>query len=249
MQPLPVPPQQQPPMQAPTPQGPVPQGPAMGGPQQGMQGPQQMQQQPMPAPMMDQQDPAVAKQRAMDALIEDHNLAKKIKEEDLKKMGIDVVKGYEADRQTCKSWLDNNQEWLELALLVRKTRTFPWPGASNVKYPLLATAAMQFSARAYPTLVPADNNIVMSRVIGFDQDGSRSEKADRIAKHMSFQIMHRMPNWEEDMDRLLMMESIIGVMFKKTYKSVLLNTVVSELIYPENLIVNYWAKSLDEAYR
>jgi chaperonin GroES len=47
-----------------------------------------------------------------------------------------------------------NEQWLKLATQVVEKKTYPWPNAANVKYPLLTTAAMQFAARAYPALVP-----------------------------------------------------------------------------------------------
>jgi chaperonin GroES len=176
------------------------------------------------------------------------NLADGMDEDKLQEIGVCAVEGFDSDLESVGDWLEKNNEWLKLALLMREDKTYPWPGASNVKYPLLATAAMQFSARAYPTLVPADNMIVKSRVIGYDPDGSRADKAEHIAKHMSYQIMHKMPDWEEDMDRLLMICSIVGVCFKETYKDPDLG-VVSEIVYPENLIINYWAKSVEKAFR
>jgi chaperonin GroES len=244
-----------------------PQGPM--DPSQGQQGPPQQQGDPSMGGMPAQPPPGqneVPEDSAssqptdnmtaiLDAALMDTNLATKWdtdKEQDvskLAKIAHEVISNYEEDLQSCEGWLKNNRDWLKLALLMRENKTYPWPGASNVKYPLLATAAMQFSARAYPTLVPSDNQIVKSRIIGNDPDGHKADRADRIAKHMSYQIMHRMPSWEEDMDRLLMIEAITGVCFKKTYKDNLTGTVCSKLVYPENLIINYWAKSIDTAHR
>lgn len=185
----------------------------------------------------------------LDSAIIEVNLAKRAKDDVLQKIGTMVKEGYEADLQSCQEWMENNRTWLKMALLLRESKTYPWPGASNVKFPLLATAAMQFSARAYPTLVPADSQLVKTRVIGYDPQGTKADKADRIAKHMSFQIMHLMPNWEEDMDKLLFIEALSGVVFKKTYICPKLKTVVSDIVFPEDLIVNYWARSLDQAFR
>lgn len=241
------------PMQMPPEQGAPMQPPGM--PPQGMEGMMPGMQPPMPGmeqegPMEDAQpgDQGEDMMSAINSAIESTNLAKKLSEEERMTMGVRVVTEFDDDKTSLQDWFDKMNEWLELALLLRENKTFPWPGASNVKYPLLATAAMQFSARAYPTLVPADNQIVKARVIGYDPDGSRFDKADRIAKHMSYQIMHKMDNWEEDMDRLLMIMSIIGVMFKKTYRDEY-GKVHSDLLYPENLICDYYTKTLDEAYR
>lgn len=228
--------------------------PGMAQPQQPpMQGgdPNQQQQPQMPAQPPVDQDARLS--ALIEAAITSKNLVDKWTDDDhseeLSKLSSFVSDGYQADLQTCKGWLANNQEWLRLALLIRENKVYPWTGASNVKYPLLSTAAMQFSARAYPTLVPSDNNIVKSKVIGYDPDGSRLDRADRIAKHMSYQIMYKIPNWEENMDRLLNLASIVGVVFKKTYRDDDKGVVCSKLVYPEDLIINYGATSIEEAYR
>ena len=184
------------------------------------------------------------------------NLAIKLKKKKTKdgtllltEMGEEVYRGWEADERSRDEWVKRNDEWLKLALLVRENKSFPWPNAANVKYPLLATAAMQFSARAYPALVPADGQVVKAKVIPKDLDGSLTAKASRVAKHMSYQIMEKMPNWEEDMDKLLMTMAVTGICFKKTYHNSLLGVHHSHIVYPENLCINYWAKNLEKAYR
>ena len=244
-----------------TPFNQIPQGPQgqppQGGGQQG-QPPQGAPQQPAPSPFYqenpDKPDPALERAKAIiEEAITSKNLIGDWKEEEkseeLSKLSSTVYDGYMTDLQTCDGWLQNNKEWLNLALMIRSNKVYPWVGASNVKYPLLSTAAMQFSARAYPTLVPSDNFIVKGRVVGYDPDGSRSDRAERIAKHMSYQVMYRIPNWESDMDRLLNLISIVGMAFKKTYRDDNKKSVVSKLVYPEDLIVNYGATSLKDAYR
>lgn len=232
-------------------QGQPPQ-PGMGQPQQPpMQGGDPTQQQPQPQPAPQADDPTARLNSLIEAAITSKNQIANWKDDDerLTKLSTFVTEGFETDIQSCRGWLDSNKEWLRLALLLRENKVYPWTGASNVKYPLLSTAAMQFSARAYPTLVPADNQIVKSRVVGYDPDGSRLDRADRIAKHMSYQIMYKIPNWEENMDRLLNLTSIVGVVFKKTYRDDDKGVVCSKLVYPEDLIINYGATSIEEAYR
>lgn len=177
------------------------------------------------------------------------NIAEELDDEKLKKIGHDVVEGYETDLDSRKPWEDDLQKWMELALQITKQKTFPWPGASNVKYPLLATAAMQFAARAYPSLVPGDGKLVKCQVVGYDQDGQKSLRAERIAKHMSYQLLNEMEDWEEEMDKLLLALPIVGTIFKKTYWDSAKQVNKSCLVFPKNLVVNYWAKTLEDAER
>lgn len=183
------------------------------------------------------------------AFLEAVNIAKSLDEEELHKIGSEAKQGYEIDKESRKDWEDQATTWTKLAAQIQEQRTFPWPGASNVKYPLMTTAAMQFAARAYPSLVPSNGDVVKAKVIGKDPDGSKLELATRVSTYMSYQVMHEIPHWEEGMDKLLIQLPVIGMMFKKTYWDSIKKRPMSEIVSPKNLIVNYWAKSLETAER
>lgn len=183
------------------------------------------------------------------ALLEQTNIAEKLDEDKLKEISQEVSEGFETDMRSREHWERCLEEWTNLALQVRETKTWPWVNAANVKYPLLSTASMQFNARSYPSLVPSTGDIVKVEVIGKDPTGEKLEKAKRIGSFMTYQILNQMTGWEEDMDKLLIMLPIVGTLFKKTYYSPVTKQNVSELILPKNLVVNYWAKSLDGAER
>ena len=182
-------------------------------------------------------------------LVESTNIAEKLKEEELNTISEQCKSGFEADLLSRKAWDDASKEWTKLALQVREEKSYPWVGASNVKYPLLSTAAMQFNARAYPSLVPSGGKVVKAVVIGKDPDGEKLKKSERVSTYMSYQLMEEMDGWEEDMDRLLIMLPIVGTLFKKTYFDSSEDKLVSRLVLPTNLVVNYWAPCLEEAER
>lgn len=182
-------------------------------------------------------------------LVESKNIAVDIDPDELKEIAAQCADGFENDLRSREDWEEKFEEWSKLALQVKETKTWPWTNASNVKYPLLSIASMQFNARAYPSLVPATQDLVKCEVIGKDADGAKLEKAKRIGMYMSYQILNKMEGWEEDMDKLLIMLPIIGTMFKKTYYDSVLKENVSAIILPKNLVVNYWAKSLESAER
>ena len=183
------------------------------------------------------------------AILESVNIAEDLTKEQLHTIGANALEGYEADKESRKEWENAVDEWTKLATQVREAKTYPWPKASNVKYPLLTTAAMQFAARAYPSLVPSDGKIVKSKVIGKDPTGEKSSQADRVSMYMSYQLLHEMHGWEEGMDKLLIMLPVVGTLFKKTYWDSTNKRVASDVILPKNLVVNYWAKNLETAER
>jgi len=182
-------------------------------------------------------------------LLESVNIAETLKEEQLNDISEQVSEGFEYDLRSRDHWEKDLENWTKLALQVKEEKQFPWRNAANVKYPLLSTAAMQFNARAYPSLVPATGNIVKCEVIGSDPQGQKLEQAKRVSTYMSYQLLHEMDCWEEDMDKLLIMLPIVGTLFKKTYYDSVKERNVSELVLPKDVVVNYWARSLNDAER
>jgi len=199
-----------------------------------------------------QPQPGIENETQMNQLrakIEAKNMAEGLDKDTLQKIADQASAGFEYDLESRKDWEKASKEWTKLALQTVEQKTYPWPGASNVKYPLLSTAAMQFNARAYPALVPAGNKIVKATVVGKDRDGEKAKKAERISLYMSYQILEEMDSWEEDMDKLLIMLPIVGTLFKKTYFDTVKKKPCSRLVLAQNLVVNNWATCLEEAER
>jgi len=188
-------------------------------------------------------------QKPLAAMLESVNIAESLDEQQLKDIGRDAEKGFFLDHQSRLDWEKNIDEWTKLAKQTIEPKSYPWPKASNIKYPLLSTAAMQFAARAYPSLVPSNGKIVNAKPIGKDPDGVKSKIAEAVSIYMSVQLLEEMTGWEEEMDKLLIMLPIVGTMFKKTYWDPLKEENCSHLVMPKNLVVNYWARNLQDAER
>ncbi|OHD28152.1 MAG: hypothetical protein A2Y38_15585 [Spirochaetes bacterium GWB1_59_5] len=176
------------------------------------------------------------------------NMAGEFSEDVLNRLGAQVVADWEQDLVSRSDWEKKTKDGLELAMQVADVKTWPWNNAANVKYPLIASAAIQFHARAYPEIIRG-NEVVKGKVVGRDQDGMKQNRADRISKHMSYQVLEEMVEWEEDTDRLLMMLPIIGTLFKKTYFDNLRQRNVSCIRKPLDIVVHNDAKSVDDARR
>lgn len=187
---------------------------------------------------------------ALSAWLASTNIAEfmtsKSDKENLKKIGKLVVDDFEVDKETRSEWEDKMDEYLKLAAQVIEHKTFPWQNSANVKYPLLTVATVQFNARAYKNLVP-NANIVKGIVIGEDTTGEKAAKARRISSHMSYQCLYEMDDWEDELDKLLMILPICGNAFKKTYNCNGKNK--SDLVMPQDLVVNFYAKNLESANR
>lgn len=188
----------------------------------------------------------------LEQIQDSNNLAELFKgdrgKEDLDNIGNDVVQGYEIDKQSRRKWETRMQDASDLALQITTEKSYPWPKSSNVKFPLLTIASLQFASRAYPALVKAPD-LVKFRVQGKDEGGAKAARAQRISAHMSYQLLDQDEGWEEDQDKALLALPILGCVFKKSYYDSVSEHNCSNLVLPKNLVVHYYAKSIEQAER
>ena len=180
------------------------------------------------------------------ATIESPNLCEEFTIADLGKIGAWTHDNYIRDEASRDVWKKRTSAAMDLAMQVTKDKSFPWANCSNIAFPLVTIAALQFHARAYPAIVNG-RNVVQTRVIGPDPEGIVQGRADRVSQHMSYQLLEQDEAWEEGQDRALLNISIVGCGFKKTTQNSSLGHPVSEFVQAKDLVVDYWAKSIDSA--
>jgi len=196
------------------------------------------------------------------------NIAAELEKHRLDPLGNRILEEIQIDETSRADWLNRSKGAMDLAMqIVKPSSNAPWPNSSNVNYPLMTVAAHQFAARAYPAVI-ADQNVVRGVVHGDDdgipqidpdgqpmqgpdgqplfarQPGELRLRADRIGHHMSYQLLEEQPEWEPETDKLLHILPIVGCAFRKTYFDPGEGRNMSVLVYPKNLIINYWAKSI-----
>lgn len=176
------------------------------------------------------------------------NLAVKFTEDDLQTIGNYCKEGFEQDKSSRSKWEARMIAAMDLAMQVVKIKNFPWENCSNVAFPIVTMAALQFHSRAYPAIIQG-TDIVKYRVIGPDPTGEKLQKAERIGQHMSYQLLEEDEAWEEQHDRLLINLPIVGCAFKKTYYSAIKGHNISELVLAQDLVLNYHAKSVEDCMR
>src|SRR5690606_24702853 len=92
-------------------------------------------------------------------------------------------------------------------------------------------------------------NVVKARVIGSDPTGEKAARADRVSQFMSYQVLEEDECWEENMDKVLITQAIVGCAFKKTYYDPACKHNRSEIVFPKDLYIPYFAQSLEQASR
>jgi len=218
-------------------------------------------QQPTPEQIVEQQ--AIEQQQAEQAAEEQQilsmfdqlearhamtNIAEDLEQDVIDTIAAKVVDDYNTDKDSRATWERSNAEILKLAKLEIKKKTYAGEQVANVKYPIITNAAIQFAARAYPEIIKG-TDVVKPKIIGQDPDGKKAERSKRICDHMSYQLLNDMPDWEDGVDQLLFTLPAVGCAFKKTYYSTIENRNVSEMVFADDLVVHYYAQSLEKASR
>ena len=176
------------------------------------------------------------------------NIAEKLEQDILDRMASRVIEDFNTDLDSRSEWDRTMKEIMSYAKLTSEKKTFQGEAVSNVKYPIITTAAIQFAAKTYPEIIKG-SDVVKPKIIGEDPDGQKAARGKRVCEHMSYQLLHEMVDWEEGVDQLLFALPVIGCAFKKTYYDVNEQQNVSEMVFPDDLVVSYYAKSLEKANR
>lgn len=220
--------------------------------------------------------PDVEQHKKLLRWIDSPNIAAELDSYKLSEIGSRAVLEFEIDETSReeKDWEHKAKKAIEFAMQVTEAKTYPWPKASNVVYPLIANAAIQFAARAYPAIV-AGKGVVQGTVIGDDSGvplmnpqtgapvpdpqtggpafqvppGAKRRRADLIGEHMSWQLLEEMEEWEDETDALLHILPITGSVFRKSFFDPGRGRNMSLMVSSLNLVINYWAKSVETAAR
>jgi len=185
---------------------------------------------------------------SLDDLVAAPNVCSLLTDEQITEIGTTAAEGLRTDLSSRAEWDERNAQAMELALQVVKQKTWPWMNASNVKFPLVTVAAMQYQARAYPALVPG-TELVKAKIFGPDPDGRKAALAERVSAHMSWQNLEQDLGWEEEQDKLLLVQAIAGCAFKKRLFDPAKGRQATRLVLPRNFVVNYWTRDIASAER
>jgi len=148
-----------------------------------------------------------------------------------------------------------------------EVKNFPIEGASLAMLPYLMEAAIDFSSRAAPELVWADD-ILAVKVYGkeiraadigaqsgveigqkeLDQavsDG-KAARAERVAKYLNYQLKEEIPHWRDSQDKAILMLPIVGTVYKKTYFDYDEKVKRSDLVRADKVIFDMNSDNFEE---
>lgn len=170
-------------------------------------------------------------------LPEDVNLAEKLDESELNEIANIVITEFEEDLTSREEWAEKHAEWLNIYFQKDKSKIPPWDGSSTESIPVLAEAVNQFQSRSYRAFFP-NRYFIDAIPVGAPSTDAR-ERADRVAKHMSFQLGVLDRTYKPNKNQMFMAVALHGSDFTKTYFSRTKRRTVIERVRAQDLVVPY----------
>jgi chaperonin GroES len=183
----------------------------------------------------------------LDKILESPNLVPELAAAEVEALGLQVVEDYRRDLDSRQEWMQRNEKAVKLALQVREAKSFPWENCSNVKFPLLTIAALQFLARV--SVLTKGRKLARVESLGRDATGRQAARAERISNHLSLQLTEEATGWVDHDEQAKFAASILGSAFKKTYPDPVRGVTVSEHVPAMDFVVDYYCKDLATASR
>lgn len=190
-------------------------------------------------------------QERMDLLnkfIDSENIADLLDEDAIRDIAMNLIDGIQEDEMSREEWCRDIKRIMKIANMKNEEKNHPWPKASNVKHPLMATASLQYVSQSLTELI-VDKKVVKAEILGRDPKGLKQRKGDRLVTYLNYQLLKKQKNWMSEHERLFKQLSIVGTCFTRTYFDSVKKRITTEAIPWDLIVVNDYIKSLDEAPR
>ena len=143
------------------------------------------------------------------------NIADNLDNDSLTFISNEVLDNFQADKDSRGDWESMFERGFDLLGLKLEDASEPFEGACTAVHPLLIESAVKFQAKASQELFPSGGP-VKSQILG-TQSVQKQEQANRVQNFMNYQLTEQMPEYFDEMERMLFHLPLIGSAFKKVY--------------------------------
>ena len=175
------------------------------------------------------------------------DLTDTLENEDKEIIAADVVDNYTSDKDSRAEWEAMFEKGFDLLGLKIQESSEPFEGACTAVHPMLIESAVKFQSKAIQELFPPSGP-VKAQIIG-KSTPEREDQANRVQEFMNYQTTDQMPEYFDEMERMLFHLPLIGSAFKKVYYDANLKRPVSEFVPIDQFYVSYYASNLRKADR
>ena len=175
------------------------------------------------------------------------NLADFMNENELEKLGPDLLSDITNDENSRKDWEDAYKEGIKLLGLKYEERTEPWSGSCGVFHPMLGEAVVRFQSETIMETFPAKGP-VMTKILG-DITPEKTSAAARVQEDLNYQLTEVMVEYRPEHERMLWNLPGTGSAFKKVYEDPALGRQTSVFVPAEDILLPYGCTDMNTCER
>ena len=175
------------------------------------------------------------------------DITDKLEDKDQEEVASNVVDNYTSDKESRADWEAMFEKGFDLLGLKIQETSEPFEGACTAVHPMLIESAVKFQAKAIQELFPPAGP-VKTQIVG-KATPEREDQSNRVQDFMNYQTTEQMPEYFDEMERMLFHLPLIGSAFKKVYYDANLKRPVSEFVPIDQFYVSYYASNLRKADR
>jgi hypothetical protein len=190
------------------------------------------------------------------------NVAEFLDDDEKRQIVQDVILGCQVDEDSRLDWLETNLEAMKVIKHCEEAfndpnKDFPFPKSAKVVYPLLAPAVIQLASRMCQSIVRNDK-VVEIAVVGENEPievapgmmiHPKEKKAQRVEKFLNYEFLLESDEWLKDTHKLFHIVASWGTAFRQVYYDPVRKKNCSEVLPPEDVIINHNLTSLHKARR
>ena len=177
----------------------------------------------------------------------DANLAEYMGEDELQRLGSEILELVDADINSRKDWVEAYVKGLDVLGMKYEERTEPWNGACGVFSTVLTEAAIRFQSESIIETFPAAGPVKTEIVGAIDK--LKEEAAERVKDDMNYQLTEVMTEYRPEHEKMLYSLGLAGSAFKKVYFDPALGRQTSSFIPSEDIIIPYGYSDSNTAQR
>lgn len=182
--------------------------------------------------------------------IDSKNLCDYLGPRTLMKLGSECLENFNLDYASRAQLNENLRNEIDLAMQISGVKSTPFSGASNVKFPLVTTAVLQYASRAMAGLYNNGRLVEARPPSGADKrDPKKREACSAVEKDMAFGLITLDQSWDDSMRKTLVAQAVTGNVFKKIYFDTETQRVVSEPIFLDKMIFSSYTTDFNKCNR
>lgn len=177
----------------------------------------------------------------------DGNLCDLLSDQDLGRLGGEIVRLTDADEQSRTEWRQTYARGLTLLGLKYEQRTEPWENACGAFHPMLLESVIRFNAQEMMDIFPASGP-VKTEIIGRITD-EKEAQARRVETDLNWMACEKIRGYRQETDMLLFNLPLAGTAFRKFRFDTRRKLPAAEYVLAQHVVMPYSAASLESTER